>query len=463
MKLEEYLTNVTEQIRCVKARDMVSSELKAHVLDQAEAYEADGIPKEEALKKAVQDMGDPVETGISLDRVHRPQISVEVLTLIGVISILSILLQGFLMGSSEELSASGYGYLKDAAMYNVFGYIAMLIVYRLDYSILARYGKTAAALLLAFLILGKYMGGGIWINQVLYYIWIHPFNIRVSVQALLYLYVPLYAAVLYSYRGEGYKAIGKIFLWSVIPILYAWRLPALHLVMTLGISFTVIFAVAVWKNWYQVKRKRVLAVLGAGMLAAPLSAPLLMYTRVLADYQIARLQAFLIRDGDYNYITNRLRELLGSSHLIGRNGEAVSSLTQQLPGFNCDYILVSLMSSYGILAGVLVLVLLALLIKTIFRISIRQKNQLGMLVGISCGILFLTQLAVNLAVNMCLIPVMKTTLPFFSSGGSSTVVSYILLGLVLGIYRYKNILPENFDSSFPIIGMVSRKRRSSSV
>lgn len=441
MKIEEYLKTVTEQIRCVKARDMVGSELEAHILDQAAAYEADGMQREDALEQAVRDMGDPVETGISLDRVHRPQMSVDVLALIGVISILSILFQGFLMGSSEELAASGYEYLKSVVMYNVYGYLAMLLIYRLDYSILARYGKWLAAAVLAFLIIGRYMGGT-WLNGMLYYIWFPPYryNIRISVHALLYLYIPLYASVLYSYRGQGYKAVGKIFLWSVIPLLYTFRMPAMHLVITLGVCFAVVFSFAVWKNWYRVNRKRVLLVLGAGILAAPMSVPLLVYTRALAEYQIARLQAFL-EGGEYNNITNVLREFLKGSRLIGSNGEAVSSLTQRLPGFNSDYVLVSLISSYGILAGILVILLLALLIGKIFRISVCQKNQLGMVLGISCGTLFLVQLLLSLAVNMCLIPVMTATLPFFSSGGNLLVVSYMLLGLVLSIYRYKNILP----------------------
>lgn len=69
MKLDEYLNTVTEQIRCIKAREMVGEELRDHVLDQAEAYEAEGMFEEEALEKAIQDMGDPVETGTSLDRI----------------------------------------------------------------------------------------------------------------------------------------------------------------------------------------------------------------------------------------------------------------------------------------------------------------------------------------------------------------------------------------------------------
>jgi len=38
---------------------------------------------------------------------------------------------------------------------------------------------------------------------------------------------------------------------------------------------------------------------------------------------------------------------------------------------------------------------------------------------------------------------MPVILPFLSYGGSGTLLSYILMGLVLSVYRYKNIPLES--------------------
>ena len=62
MKIEEYLNKVTEQIRCKKAHESVEGELKNHILDQMEAYKLGGMDEEEALDKAIIEMGDPVAT-----------------------------------------------------------------------------------------------------------------------------------------------------------------------------------------------------------------------------------------------------------------------------------------------------------------------------------------------------------------------------------------------------------------
>lgn len=75
MKKEEYLRCVTDQIRCKKACPGIEKELEDHITDQAEMYLKKGMTEEQALKKAIAEMGDPVQVGVELDRIHRPQMS----------------------------------------------------------------------------------------------------------------------------------------------------------------------------------------------------------------------------------------------------------------------------------------------------------------------------------------------------------------------------------------------------
>lgn len=75
MKQQEYLEILMEQLRCKKARGMVEEEIRSHIEDQKCAYMADGMDEETAEEEAVRQMGDPVETGIELDRIHKPQMA----------------------------------------------------------------------------------------------------------------------------------------------------------------------------------------------------------------------------------------------------------------------------------------------------------------------------------------------------------------------------------------------------
>ena len=235
--------------------------------------------------------------------------------------------------------------------------------------------------------------------------------------------------------------MGKILLWALIPTWFAFRVPAFSQGVILWISFVTLTAVAVHKGWYRVHRTGALAVLGV-LLAAPpllfLGASVLGY---LATYQTARIRAFLTNSADGDYLTIQMRRVLAGSRMLGADAGNITELTK-LPGFNSDYIFVSLISVYGLLAGVLAAALVFFLILKIFRISFGQKNQLGMILGMSCGIVYLFQAGMSIGMNLGLLPPTAVILPFFSLGGTGIMVSYVLLGVVLSVYRYKNILPD---------------------
>ena len=67
-----------------------------------------------------------------------------------------------------------------------------------------------------------------------------------------------------------------------------------------------------------------------------------------------------------------------------------------LPAFNADYILTYLSSVYGTITAILLCCVLAVLIFAVFNTAMRQKNQLGMMMGCGCGIVFLINFSINM-------------------------------------------------------------------
>jgi cell division protein FtsW (lipid II flippase) len=313
----------------------------------------------------------------------------------------------------------------------------MLVVYHLDYTILTRRGKLLAGGCLALIFFGLLTGTVV--RGATRYLQIGFVQLPISL--LFYLYLAFYVGVLYQYRGKGYRALVKIALWTLLPIWMALKIPSMNLAITLGVVFLIMFSTAVWQNWYQIRRKTVFAAVWIAALAGPVFSLGIIGIAGNA-YQLTRIRAFLTSDPDYDYIGLTARKLLQNSYFLGKNTGNISSLADSLPGYNSDYIFVSLISAYGILAGVLVTALLLFLVVKIFRISIYQRNQLGAVLGVGCGTVFLIQLLLCIGVNLNLLPSTSVTLPFFSSGGSGIMTSYFLLGLVMSIYRYKNIRKE---------------------
>lgn len=70
--VQAYLSAVGARIRWRRARRPLLEELAAHIDDQAADYRAQGMGEEEALERAVAEMGDPEAVGRDLDRLHRP-------------------------------------------------------------------------------------------------------------------------------------------------------------------------------------------------------------------------------------------------------------------------------------------------------------------------------------------------------------------------------------------------------
>ena len=92
--MEKYLEKLLLQIRCKKARPYIAEEIRGHIESQIEDNIADGMSYEEAEKNAVADMGDPVTVGISLDKIHKPQIAWKLLVIVGILSLLGTVYAG---------------------------------------------------------------------------------------------------------------------------------------------------------------------------------------------------------------------------------------------------------------------------------------------------------------------------------------------------------------------------------
>lgn len=211
--MEEYMKRLLEQIRCKAARKQVEKEIRAHILEQYEENLEAGMDETCAMEAAVEDMGNPVETGIALDAIHRPQMSWSMLIMIGIISFFSILIQ-VLVGKGNPMLGSGH--MLKHGIHVALGFVVMLLVYRLDYSKIGRYAKRITGIACMILLAAIYLGIAVSVNGA--QAWIPTPLIPLSIPALLLFSVPLYGGILYSYYGTGYTGLFKSILWMIPPI-----------------------------------------------------------------------------------------------------------------------------------------------------------------------------------------------------------------------------------------------------
>jgi cell division protein FtsW len=103
-------------------------------------------------------------------------------------------------------------------------------------------------------------------------------------------------------------------------------------------------------------------------------------------------------------------------------GPGKSALKQMLPQSASDFIFAIIVEEYGILGAGFLITMYMIMIIRIVIIASKMPAFFGSL-----------QLAVNIAVAVNLIPVTGQPLPLISYGGTSMLVTYIQLGLVLSV------------------------------
>ena len=221
--MENYINKLLEQVRFTKAHKMIADEIRSHMEDQIEANISEGMDPETAEKRAVEDMGDPVEAGVSLDRVHRPQIAWGVIIAAVVIAIIAIIVHIFIgRMTGNKIGISGGRLVSEGtlfAIHTIEGLVVMLLLYLVDYTTIAKYSKIMATVLLGANFVSSYayfamraINGVPGMGEAGFF---HILCARMygNASSLIVLMVPLFAGILYKYKGQKTGALVKSLLW----------------------------------------------------------------------------------------------------------------------------------------------------------------------------------------------------------------------------------------------------------
>lgn len=405
MDKKEYLEILAEQIRYKKALPMIEKELEDHMEDQKKDFLASGMTEKEAEAAAVMEMGDPVSVGVDMDRIHRPKMARGLILLTGALYLAGMIFRYLLY------DRSGLGiYIANSWVYYVLAFVVMIGVCYVDYSRIGEKARELTVGLFLILMAGIWFGGTV-VNGSFGWISVGGMMI-LNVRVLVYLFLPLYGAILYRYRGQGYEVIWKAIVWmlpAVVVVFYANSLMlALLLCVFSMVIFLLLYAGMVWKFG--------------------------------AVYQKERLKMLLPPYGEeISAVMEPLRSAAANSHMVGSSAQAMKGL--EMYG-DRDFLFTYILSFCGILTAVLFISLIAVLLFYLLKHTLRQRNQAGRIMGLGCTVVLVGRLVIYLLGNLGLQPYGDGYCPFLSTGGSSAVVTGILLGLLFSIYRYQNIAKE---------------------
>lgn len=416
-KTAAYLDEVCSHIRERSVHNAVRDELLGHIEELAESYAAGGLPPAEAEDAAVLAMGSAEDTGLRLNKLHRPKTEWSLIFLTAALAALGLVINRSATTVPQRLVVVGLG----AA--------ALLVPMFLDYTRLKKlslplYIGLGAVLFLCSPVLGLNIPT---VGKV---------QLQISITFLSQLFFPLFAGAALSLRTDGgakdaLKLTGLIF-WVLAALAAGGRL---SYITASVIAFTVILACMAGKGFFAKKR---LALIPAGGMA-------LVCSLLLLDggtYITNRLRVFVSggrwRPTAEGYLAYNLNGVLRSSHLVG---SADSEALGVVKNFS-ELTLASIVGSLGYLAGLAIVATVAALLIRLFLASSKTKGAYGGALGLCCCAILLAKFAVGIFTNFSLLPFMGVTFPLLGQGGTDYVLTMLLIGLVLSVYRRKDLCPE---------------------
>lgn len=488
-KIEEFLDEVNEQIRYKPMRAAIDEELRGHIEDKTELYKEYGLEEEEAISRAVRDMGDAVEIGMQMNDAHHTRISWPLMGMALAFVILGILgnIRYFWNGALDKWFFEG---VMVESLYFLAGVLVLLVVLRWGYPFVIRYVNKICVCYLVFcgLLLALRFSSGLLYDILKETRFAGRFFSLSVYFGILILAAPVLAVFLYRQRHKGIRGILYAGLFTgALLLTQMFRMYGDYLYMAvfaLLLTFLAVLLYMAFRGYMDIPVKRTVGVSAAVFLLLLLPGGIVRpdgYTVEL--FLTPERQASDLWEDGYNGVL--IKELLGKAKLAGQaeitqeelyaygtgkwyfseNGqghwegrqtleemeaylnqfyrEDTVTLEEILPQhYQNNYRIAYWILKYGWLPALLLMGAMAVFGALLLWVSLHIRNRLGRLVAFAGSICLIVQYLFYFLGNFGHQFGWFGTLPFVSEGKMSILVNAVLLGLVLSAYRYDLVVEE---------------------
>ncbi|EAF2800614.1 FtsW/RodA/SpoVE family cell cycle protein [Listeria monocytogenes] len=404
---EEYLGKVIAKVKSKQAHSMIKKELSNHLEELSHSFQKRGLSLEDADKKAMQEMGDPSAVGKNMNQLHKPRMDWLLIALF-------ILLAGigFLPLMSDVVSPNSF-FIKKQIVWLALAILALIGFLFFDYRKLKNLWMYfyAAALILfftPFLVGVSLTGGGRWVSLG---------GIMIDSPAIsLFLFFLAWAGIFTKVTDfKGWKKL-------VMLLILFWA-PVISYTMINRLVFSIIYFLCVLvMSIFYYRRNRFAIKVALGNLLVGI---------IFISTMIFKFSSSYLSD---NLIS--VKAILSQAGWFG-NG-LHNNLT--IPEAHTDFVFPFLVYSFGWVFGIFLCLLLLVFILRISLNAFKTKDLFGRLLTIGGAVLFTFPAFWNILMGLGIVPIMVVPLPFISYGGSMLLVYAALLGLILNVYRRKDIV-----------------------
>lgn len=350
------------------------------------------------------------------------------------VAVVGLIIIGLMMVASSSVMISTkfyhqpFHYLIRQTCFLVVGFIAAMVVMRIDSSVWEKYSVTLLFICFLLLILVLIPGIGHVVNGSRRWLALGPIGIQVS--ELVKVVMIFYLA---GYLVRQQENVSQSILGFARPMVIL-GIVAFLLLLEPDFGATTVIAMTVMAMLF-LSGVKLRYYLGLVFLVASS----LVFLAISSPYRMARLTAFLNPWADQFKSGYQLTQSLIAFGRGGWVGVGLGNSVQKLfylPESHTDFLFAVLAEELGLFGILLVFVLYSILVMRGLIIGFNAHSQERLFAAyVSYGITFWLglQAAINMGVNAGLLPTKGLTLPFLSYGGASIVINCIVIALLLRI------------------------------
>ena len=378
-----------------------------------------------------------------LNRLEGDKVIWMIVILLSMVSLLAVYSSTGTLAYKYQSGNTEYYLLKHLALI-IFSLGLMYLAHKLDYRY---YSKAAQILLLVAIPLLAYtLFLGTDLNAAKRWITLPVINISFQTSDLAKLALIMFLARVLSKKQDYIKEFKGAFLPILFPVFIVCALIApadLSTAVVLFITSLILMFLGRVHLKHILGLVAVSAIAGVVFVSILLSIPdesLVAFGRGPLTWK-HRIEAFSDDTGQESYQVQQAKIAIAKGGVLGQ-GPGNSTQRNFLPHPYSDFIYAIIIEEYGIMGGLVLIILYLVLLYRTIKIVAKSPKAFGALLAVGLSLSLVIQAFIHMAVSVNLLPVTGLTLPLVSMGGTSLFFTSVSIGIVLSVSRNAEELDE---------------------
>lgn len=416
---DKFIQKVCGQVGFKAAHKEIQKELEAHIEDNIEHFIAQGVDEKTAVINATECMGDPIEIGKALNKIHRPQTEWGVISLVILLSILGVCTM-FFIGDLPNRSNNIYGIRQ--IIYMILGMGILIGLYFFDYMKLQKYSReiylSGIILTITTALFGTNENGMLYlkIGQITF--------TTASICNIMFLVCVI--AELSKCKGKGITAFLKITSLCALTLISLFFNRAFTLCLMMLIVYVIILTIATIKGHFKYEKR------GKYICATCVTSAISL---------IVFISHMSLRNNEYS--VNVVTKYLEGSQWIGKSTFLIANGWRSLPNHWINYYLTIIIASFGWIVGCFILSFLITLFCVMISRTLNLNNTYGFYLSVAVTTFLIINFIFSVLITMGYTNNLDCNLSFVSFGGTNYLNNTFVVGLFLSVWRRNLIVPSD--------------------